>query len=333
MLKRRLRRSPPSRRASRGQGSGVPAGKPGVGLPDQPAAHPPHSRSTAPSGGAEGKYAGRVRLSVWHGAGFYFRFPGITLPGEESPSEARLRVGRLARAINACQREEQSVQRLTQIHIDGSRLQGVDLSKVPNRKITLKKADRSKLNPFAASIAKASISTAANVSAAGQWAVIPQDFASGSLKASMVVPRPTFESAKAAPSSAKSPESLGVTIGLTTVVGLGLTMGGGIYAQSPPNEFGLIGALGFAGSISMGISVPVDILMVNGPIALLDGLGVMIVVDVGLGKTLFAGLGILCAFPSFLVIGYVVEFGAGESVGPPVTVSASLTYGGHIKLL
>src|SRR5260221_13313235 len=81
--------------------------------------------------------------------------------------------------------------RLSQLNIDASRLEGVDLSKVPNQKIAFKKTDRTQLNILSANVAKASISTAANVSTVGQWASIPQDFGSAWLTASRVIPAST----------------------------------------------------------------------------------------------------------------------------------------------
>jgi hypothetical protein len=58
--------------------------------------------------------------------------------------------------------------RRTQINVDGSRLEGVDLSKVPNQKIAFKKTERTRLNALSANATKASISAAANVSTVGQ---------------------------------------------------------------------------------------------------------------------------------------------------------------------
>ncbi|MBV9107445.1 MAG: hypothetical protein JO313_15625 [Verrucomicrobia bacterium] len=66
---------------------------------------------------------------------------------------------------------------MKQITIDGSRLQGVDLSRVPNQKISLPKAAPTKLNAIETTFTKASISAAATVSNAGEWAAIPQDAA------------------------------------------------------------------------------------------------------------------------------------------------------------
>jgi hypothetical protein len=54
--------------------------------------------------------------------------------------------------------------------------------------------------------------------------------------------------------------------------------------------------MAFAALSSLGVSGMVDVLVVNGPISLLDGLGWTIVVDVG--TSLFAGEGIL-ATPSW----------------------------------
>jgi hypothetical protein len=223
--------------------------------------------------------------------------------------------------------------RMTQINIDASRLQGVDLSKVPNQKIAVQKAERTQLNTLSATTAKASISAAANVSSAGQWAAIPQDFGSGSLTVSVVVPRSTPGSVAASKPVPLPPMTMGVTIGLTVVIPVGLTMGGGVYVQLSPGEFGVLGSLGFAGSTSIGVSGAVDVLIVDGPISLLDGLGILIVVAVGVGKTAFTGMGILVSLPSWKIIGFVFEFGAGDSIGPPVTLNVSLTYGGHIQLL
>jgi hypothetical protein len=230
--------------------------------------------------------------------------------------------------------------RMTQINIDASRLQGVDLSKVPNQKIAFKKTDRTQLNTLSANVAKASISTAANVSTVGQWASIPQDFGSGSLTASMVIPRSTPGSVAASKPVPLPPMTMGVTIGLTgllltpiAVLSVGGTIGGGVYLQLSPGEFGVLGAVGFAGALfTAGISVPVNILLVDGPISLLDGYGLMIVVDINV-QAVYVGMGILVSLPSWKIIGFVVEFAGGAELGPPVTVSASLTYGGHIKLL
>jgi len=223
--------------------------------------------------------------------------------------------------------------RMTQINIDASRLQGVDLSKVPNQKIAFKKTERTQLNTLSASAAKASISAAANVSTVGHWAAIPQDFGNGSLTASMVIPRSTPGSVAASKPVPLPPLTMAVTIGLPELAPLGPTSTGGVYLQLSPGEFGLLGSTGITTSTSVGISVPVDLLMVDGKIALLDGWGWMIVVDVGLSKTAFAGMGILVSLPSFKIIGFVFEFGAGDSFGPPVTLNASVTYGGHIQLL
>jgi len=223
--------------------------------------------------------------------------------------------------------------RMTQINIDASRLQGVDLSQVPNPKFPLKKADNTQLNPLSAQAAKASVSAAASVSTVGEWAAIPQDFGRGSLKATMVLPRSTAGAIMAPTPVPLPPLTMGITIGFSPVVVLGLTASGGLYLQLSPNEFGLLGSMGFEFATSLGLSVPVDVLIVDGPISLLDGLGIMITVDVGFSKTVFAGMGLLVTLPSWKIIGFVFEFGAGDTIGPPVTLNVSLTYGGHIAVL
>jgi hypothetical protein len=221
---------------------------------------------------------------------------------------------------------------MTQFTFDASRLRGVDLSRVPNQKIPFKRTNRTPLNPLSASVTKASISAAANVSTVGEWTSIPQDFGGGSLKASMVMPSSTSGSV-ATSTPSRPPSTIGVTVDLTAVVVLGLTGNAGPYLQGDPLEFGVLGALGFAGSTSLGLSAAVDMFVLSGPISVLDGLGMTIVVDVGVSKTMFAGLGLLVALPSWDIVGVVSEFGLGDSIGPPVTLNISLTYGGHIKLL
>jgi hypothetical protein len=223
--------------------------------------------------------------------------------------------------------------RMKQINIDGSRLQGVDLSKVPNQKIKMPKAAPTKLNAVESTLIKASISAAATVSNAGEWAAIPQDFGSGSLTATMVVPTstPTPGPPTRGPLTLR-PSTVGVTLGLTAVIPVGVNMDGGAYWEAIPNNFGLLGTLAFAGSTSLGITGAIDLLFVDGPISLLDGLGWTIIVDVGLSKTLFYGMGIL-VLTSWKVVGYVVEFGGGPSIGPPITLNVQLGYTGHIQLL
>jgi hypothetical protein len=56
--------------------------------------------------------------------------------------------------------EDSAVARMTQINIDASRLQGVDLSKVLNQKIAVQKAERTQLSTLSA---KASLSAASRV--------------------------------------------------------------------------------------------------------------------------------------------------------------------------
>ena len=221
--------------------------------------------------------------------------------------------------------------RMKQVFIDGSALQGVDLSKVPNQKIALPKAAPTTLNALDSAIAKASISTAAAVSNAGAWAAIPQDFSDGSLSATIVVPTPTVSPTTPGPLSRRV-DTLGITIGLTALVVIGVNMSGGLYWESRSNDFGLIGSLGFAGSTSLGVSGAIDVLFVDGPIAVLDGVGIVIIVDVGVAKSLFTGFGILCTFPGFKVLGYVCEFGGGDSIGPPITLNVQLSFGGHVKM-
>jgi hypothetical protein len=219
---------------------------------------------------------------------------------------------------------------MTQINFDASRLQGVDLSQVPNQKTVLQKTTRTPQNAISAGITQASISASATVSTVGQWAAIPQDFGSGSLKASMVLPTSTSGSVAAAASKGTS---VGITIGLTAVAVFGAIVDGGIYAQESPREFGLLGSMGPAFSTSAGIGLPIDFFMVNGPISLLDGWGLMIAVDVGVSKTLFVGLGMLVSLPSWDIIGFVGEIGGGASIGPPVCLNVSVTFGGHVRLL
>jgi hypothetical protein len=224
--------------------------------------------------------------------------------------------------------------RMKQINIDGSRLQGVDLSQVPNQKIKMPKAASTQLNVVESAFTRASISTAAAVSNAGKWATIPQDFGSGSLAATMVVPTstPTPGPSTGGPLAIR-PKTMAVTFGLTAVVVVGVNMDGGAYWEAIPNNFGLLGCLSFAGSTSLGVSGAVDVLMVDGPISLLDGLGITIIVDIGVSKTLFIGMGILVVLPSWKVVGYVMEFGGGSSIGPPITLNVQLGYGGHIQVL
>ena len=219
---------------------------------------------------------------------------------------------------------------MKQINIDGSRLQGVNLSQVPNQKIKMPKATPTQLNAVESAATQAAISAAATVSNAGRWAAIPQDFGSGSLTATMVVP--TSGPLSRGPLSLR-PSTVGVTVGLTSVVVVGVNMDGGGYWEIIPNNFGLLGSLAFAGSNSLGLSGAIDVLLVDGPISLLDALGITIIVDVGVSKTLFYGMGILVALPSWKVVGYVVEFGGGWSIGPPITLNVQLGYTGHIQVL
>ncbi|MBV8277945.1 MAG: hypothetical protein JO170_22150 [Verrucomicrobia bacterium] len=223
---------------------------------------------------------------------------------------------------------------MKQINVDGSRLQGVDLSQVPNQKIKMPKAAPRQLNVVESAFTRASISAAATVSNAGKWAAIPQDFGSGSLTATMVVPSstPTPGRSTGGPLAIR-PTTVAVTLGITVVVPIGVNMDGGAYWESIPNNFGLLGALAFAGSTSLGASGAIDVMMVDGPISLLDGLGITIIVDVGVSKTLFIGMGILVVLPSWKIVGYVMEFGGGSSIGPPITLNVQLGYGGHIQLL
>ena len=219
--------------------------------------------------------------------------------------------------------------RMKQITVDGSRLQGVDLSQVPNQKIKMPTAAATKLNLVDSAFTKTAISVAADVSNAGKWAAIPQDFGSGSLTASMVVPTAT---PTAGPLTLR-PSTVAVTLGVTAVIVVGVNMSGGAYWEAKPNNFGLLGSLGFAGSTSLGVSGAIDVLMVDGAISLLDGLGYVIIVDVGLSKTFFTGFGIL-VLPTSKVVGYVMEvIGAGDSIGPPITLNVQLSYGGHVQLV
>jgi hypothetical protein len=223
---------------------------------------------------------------------------------------------------------------MKQINVDGSRLQGVDLSQVPNQKIKMPKAAPRQLNIVESAFTRASISAAATVSNAGKWAAIPQDFGSGSLTATMVVPSSTPSPGRPTGGPlAIRPTTVAVTLGITVVVPIGVNMDGGAYWESIPNNFGLLGALAFAGSTSLGASGAIDVMMVDGPISLLDGLGITIIVDVGVSKTLFIGMGILVVLPSWKIVGYVMEFGGGSSIGPPITLNVQLGYGGHIHLL
>lgn len=229
--------------------------------------------------------------------------------------------------------------RMKQINIDASRLQGVDLSQVPNQKIKMPKAAPAQLNVVESAFTRASISTAAAVSNLGKWAAIPQDFGSGSLAATMVMPTSTPTSGPSTGGSptggplAIRPTTMAVTLGLTAVVVVGVNIDGGAYWEAIPNNFGLLGCLSFAGSTSLGVSGAVDVLMVDGPISLLDGLGITIIVDIGVSKTLFIGMGILVVLPSWKIVGYVMEFGGGSSIGPPITLNVQLGYGGHIQVL
>jgi hypothetical protein len=227
--------------------------------------------------------------------------------------------------------------RMKQINIDASRLQGVDLSRVPNQKIKMPKGAPTRLSGFDSSLTKASISAAAAVNNGGKWAAIPQDFGNGFLSASMVVPTSTtavVPTPTTAPgSSTRRPNTMAVTLGLTAVTLIGVNMSGGAYSQSRPSDFGLLGGIGLAGSTSLGVSGAIDLFMVDGGIDLLDGLGVVITVDVGVTKVAFSGLGIVCVLPSWNIVGFVVEFGAGWAVGPPVTLNIQLGYGGHVHLV
>src|SRR6266852_325589 len=112
--------------------------------------------------------------------------------------------------------------RMTQINIDASRLDGVDLSKVPNQKIAFKKTERTQLNTLSANATKASISAAANVSTVGQWAAIPQDFGSGSLTASIIAPRSAPGSVAASKPVPRPAATLAVTLGLPQFAPLGV---------------------------------------------------------------------------------------------------------------
>lgn len=214
-----------------------------------------------------------------------------------------------------------------------SRLQGVDLSRVPNQKIKMPKAAPSRLNALESAFTKASISAAAAVSNAGKWAAIPQEFGSGSLTATMVLPpsAPTLGPLRI------SPTTVAVTLGLTSLVVVGVNMSGGAYLEISPTHFGLLGSLGFAGSTSLGVSGAVDVLVVAGPVSLLDGLGLVIIVDISVPtlKTVFGGAGIIVTLPSWKIIGFIFEFGAGLSIAPPwgITFNVQLSYGGHIQLL
>jgi hypothetical protein len=226
--------------------------------------------------------------------------------------------------------------RLKQINVDGSALQGIDLSQVSNQKIAMPKASRTRLSGLDKTITQASISAAASASNLGKWAVIPQDFGGGSLSATMIVPTPTPAPAPT-PTPTPGPltirpDSVAVSIGVTALVVVGVNMAGGAYWESITSDFGLLGSLGFAGSTSLGVSGAIDVLMWHGSVTALDGPGACIIVDVGVSKTLFLGFGILVALPSWTVIGYIMEFGGGSSIGPPITINAQLSYGGHIKL-
>jgi hypothetical protein len=223
--------------------------------------------------------------------------------------------------------------RMTQINIDASGLQGVDLLRVPNQKIKIPKPATTQLNAFESNIIKAAISAAAGVSDLGSWAVLPQDYGGGSLGATMVLPTTSPPGAFRI-----SPTTIAVTFGITSVTFVGVNMDGGPYFQVAPFHFGFVGALNFVGSNSLGISGAIDLLVVAGPISLLDGPGFCIIADVGVaGKVLFGGAGILMN-GSGKIIGFVFEIGGGASISvspTPITLTVSFQFGltGHIQVV
>lgn len=215
--------------------------------------------------------------------------------------------------------------KLEQVNVDLSALGGVDLSKSPNRRLGAPKFSRQKLDLLSGRALQLSISAASHVSSTGEWASIPQDFDSGALTVSYKRPGATYS---------VPPQSLGVSLGGTLSTIIGPTVNVGLYLQMGAWEFGLIGGAGISLSTSVGLVGAIELVLVDGPISLLDGVGYTLAVEFGAsaGTRAFAGFGLILN-TSFKCIGCLFEFGAGLDVAPPVSLTATVTNSGHVKVL
>jgi hypothetical protein len=107
----------------------------------------------------------------------------------------------------------------------------------------------------------------------------------------------------------------------------------GLYLQVSLAEFGLIGSAAISLSSSAGVVGAIQLLVVDGPITDLDERGYTIVVDIGTpGVRVFGGMGLILD-SSFKVIGFILEFGGGLDVAPPVSITGTVGHSGHVKLL